>query len=249
MSDVVVSRDGQVAVVTLARGKVNALNESMVGELRECFGRLEKDQAIRSVMLTGQGRFFSFGFDIPEFFDCSREDFTGFVTRFTELYTFLFLFPKPVIAALNGHAMAGGCMLATACDYRVMVDGKSKISLNEISFGATVLAGSVYMLRACVGHRNAEKILSGGSLYSAQEALEAGLIDQAADPQRLADVSMQIASEFGRKDSRAFSSIKQLLREPVARRMRQDEPRSVNEFVNIWYSASVRENLRQIKIF
>lgn len=249
MGDVNVSKEGHLAVVTLSRGKVNALNEPMVDELHDCFCGLEQDGDVKAVILTGQGRFFSFGFDIPELMDYSVEDFTRFITKFTGLYTGLFMFPKPVVSSLNGHAMAGGCMLASACDYRIMAEGKAKISLNEIGFASTVLAGSVYMLQACVGHRNAEKILFGGALFTAREALALGLVDQVCDLQDLADMSRRVASDFGSKDHQAFSSIKRLSRDPVASRMRNDEPSSIEAFVKIWYSATVRENLKQIKIF
>jgi len=66
------------------------------------------------VVLTGRDRFFSFGLDIPEFLSYSKPDFIRFVTKFADLYTYVFLYPKPVLAALNGHTIAGGCMLATA---------------------------------------------------------------------------------------------------------------------------------------
>jgi 3,2-trans-enoyl-CoA isomerase len=72
---------------------------------------------IAAVILTGSGKFFSFGFDIPEFLAITKEEFTEYLANFTDLYTYLFLYSKPVIAALNGHTMAGGCMLALACDH------------------------------------------------------------------------------------------------------------------------------------
>jgi enoyl-CoA hydratase/carnithine racemase len=108
-----VSKDGESATVTLSRGKVNALIEPMVEVLIEDFQNLEKDDTVNSVILTGSGKFFSFGFDVPEFLRYSKSDFVGYLEKFTNLYTNIFQFPKPVIAALNGHTIAGGCMLAT----------------------------------------------------------------------------------------------------------------------------------------
>jgi Enoyl-CoA hydratase/isomerase len=87
----------------LKRGKVNAFNEQAVQEIDRCFQRLAADPGIRAVIFTGDGPFFSFGFDIPEFLSYSNESFSSFLKRFTSLYTYLFTYPKPIVATLNGH--------------------------------------------------------------------------------------------------------------------------------------------------
>ena len=248
MSFIHVSKDGEIATVNLSRGKVNALNEPMVEELTEAFQNLEKDHTVNSVILTGSGKFFSFGFDVPEFLKYSKRDFISYLEKFTNLYTNIFQFPKPVIAALNGHTIAGGCMLATACDYRLMVSGKAKISLNEITFGASVLAGSVEMLRFCVGSKNSQSILYSGAMYSAEEAFALRLVDQLSSEAALAEDARMVALEFAEKDSSAFRSIKLLLRKPVAERMIKREKDSILEFVDIWYSEKTWEKLKEIEI-
>jgi enoyl-CoA hydratase/carnithine racemase len=90
-----VSKDGEIATVTLNRGKVNALNEPMVEELTKSFEDLETDNEVRSIIFTGSGKFFSFGFDVPEFLNYSKSDFIRYLEKFTNFYTYLFLFPKP----------------------------------------------------------------------------------------------------------------------------------------------------------
>ena len=248
MAFVSVSVGGNIATVVMNRGKVNALTEEVVDELSSSFQELSSDPNVRAVILTGSGKFFSFGFDIPHFMGHSREDFTRFLTKFANLYTDLFIFPKPVIAALNGHTVAGGCMIATACDYRIMVTGKAKISLNEITFGSSVFAGSVEMLKACVGHRNAETILCSGFMYSAEQALELGLIHRIASEQDLLQAAQRVAEDFADRDSRAFQSIKHLLRKPIAVEMKKKEKESILEFVDIWYSSETRAQIEKIKI-
>jgi enoyl-CoA hydratase/carnithine racemase len=249
MNCISISKDAAVATVTLNRGKVNALNPQIVAELSDAFSALQTDPDVSAVILTGQGKFFSFGFDIPEFLTDSQEDFTHYLKQFTDLYTQIFLFPKPVVAALNGHTMAGGCMLAAACDMRLMLTGRAKIALNEITFGASVLAGASEMLTDCVGSKNAAKILYSGALFTAEEALNLGLVDQTCpDPEALLATAKIQAQEMGGKDGTAFSSIKALLREPVAERMRLREAQSIQAFVKIWYSDHTRANLAKIKI-
>lgn len=248
MNFVLSSKKKGIATVTLQRGKVNALNEPMVEEVFDIFENLEKDTQVKSVVFTGSGKFFSFGFDIPEFLRYSKKDFIGYLEKFTNLYTYLFQFPKPVVAALNGHTIAGGCMLATACDFRLMATGKGKISLNEITFGAPVFAGSVEMLRFCVGSRNAQSILYSGSMYSAEEAFELGLVDQVSAEDTLEEDARKVADELGAKASPAFSSIKKLLRKPLAEKMIKHERDYILHFADIWYSEATREKLKKIKI-
>lgn len=244
-----VEMEGSVAWVTIERGKVNALDDALRNELHECLRQLEDDPAVRAVVLTGTGKFFTFGLDIPLLLNYTKEEFTGFLTRFADLYAYLFLYPKPVIAALNGHTIAGGCMLATACDYRLMVIGKAKISLNEITFGSTIFAGSVEMLRACVGNRNGHAIIYSGAMLTAEEALDLGLIDQATTAEKLHEDAGKVAEDFASRDPRAFESLKGLLRKPIADAWKPREQGSIAEFVDIWYSESTRAQLEQIKIY
>ena len=249
MSYIHVSKDDEIAIVTLSRGKVNALNEPLVEEITNSFEDLATDNEVKSIIFTGSGKFFSFGFDVPEFLSYPKNDFIRYLEKFTRLYTALFCFPKPVVAALNGHTIAGGCMLATACDFRLMVTGKARISLNEITFGAPVPAGALEMLKYCAGSRNAQSIVYSGAMYSAEEAFQLGLVDQISSEDSLAEDARKIAQELAEKESSAFRSIKQLLRKPVAERMIKREKDAILEFVDIWYSEQTWENLKKIEIY
>jgi 3,2-trans-enoyl-CoA isomerase len=248
MNFVQMIKSAGIASLMLSRGKVNALNNEVVDQIRNALSSIEHDPDIKAVILTAQGNFFSFGFDIPEFLSYTKQQFTDYLNNFTCLYTYIFNYPKPVVAALNGHTIAGGCMLALACDHRVMVSGKAKISLNEIEFGSSVFAGSTEMLRFHVGSHNAAKILYSGAMYSAEEARETGMVDTVVEDSDLMETAMKIASELGDKDLPAFSSIKSLLRKTVAEEMKRHENDSIKEFVDIWYSDSTWEKLKNIKI-
>jgi len=247
LSYVTVQRDDDLAMVVLDRGKVNAIDEQVVEELDDALDGVEKAEGVRSVVLTASGKFFSFGFDIPAFMDHTPESFTRFLESFTELYTRVYMFPRPVVAALNGHAIAGGCMLALGCDRRIMAEGRGKISLNEITFGSSVFAGSVEMLRMAVGQRNAERILGTGALWLPEQALELGLVDQVVAPEKLRQAAVASAREIA-GDTVVFQSMRELLRGPIVEMMRRREAASIREFVEIWYSAATRERLRQIRI-
>jgi enoyl-CoA hydratase/carnithine racemase len=234
-----------VARIALRRGKVNAINEKVVDELTDCLRNLSYDPAVKAVILTGEGKFFTFGFDIPEFLGYSKAAFIRYLTKFTGLYTDVFLYPKAVVAALNGHTIAGGCMLAIACDYRIMVQDDAKISLNEINFGSSVFAGSVEMMKLWLGQRNAESALLSGAMYSAEQAFEIGLIDEVVSKDDLDSKARKKALEYALQDTAAFMSIKKLLRNPTAEEMMKREKASILEFVDSWYSEKTWNNLKE----
>lgn len=242
------SLEGSIAKLTLTRGKVNAINELVAEELRDNFEDILNDHAIKAVLITGDGGFFSFGLDIPEFLNYSKEDFTRFVEKFAELYTYIFTFPKPVIGALNGHTIAGGFMLATACDYRVMVTGKARMSLNEITFGSSLFPGSAEMLRYLAGDRKAEIIATTGDMYSAEQAKEIGLVDEVATEDSLNDHAMKAVVGYVSRYGPAFESIKKLLRSDTADLMREKDYKYRSEMIDIWYSEETWARLQMIKI-
>jgi enoyl-CoA hydratase/carnithine racemase len=248
MGHVHVSTEERLAEVRLERGKVNALDEEVVDELAECFRGLARDPDVRSVVLVGTGKFFSFGFDIPGFLGHSKEAFLAYLRKFAALYRDLFAHPKPVVAALNGHAVAGGCMLALACDARLMAAGKGKVALNEIAFGSSLFAGSVEMLRYLVGGRNAERVACSGAMYAPEEALALGLVDRVVPEASLLEAAREVARVHGAKEPAAFRSVKALLRGPVLEEMARREEASLREFVEIWYSERTWENLKRIEI-
>jgi enoyl-CoA hydratase/carnithine racemase len=248
MAHVHVTQEQSLAEVRLERGKVNALNEEVVEELAATLRRLVADSRVRSIVLTGTGKFFCFGFDIPGLLDDSRDVFLAYLREFAALYRDLFACPKPVVAALNGHAVAGGCMLALACDARLMAAGKGKVALNEIGFGSSLFAGSVELLRYCVGSLRAQQIALSGSMYAPDEALALGLVDRVVPEAELLAAAREVARGHGAKDPAAFRSVKALLHGPVLEEMSRREDTSLREFVEIWYSDATRANLRKITI-
>jgi Delta3-Delta2-enoyl-CoA isomerase len=248
MEFVRITHEGGITLVQLARGKVNAISEGLTEELRLRLEEIEKDCSVKTVILTGSGKFFSFGLDIPEFLGYPKESFQKFVGKFAHLYTYLFNYPKPVIAALNGHTVAGGFMIATACDYRIMVSGSSRISLNEITFGSSLFPGSAVMLTYCVGSRRAETIALSGRMYSAEEAIAIGLVDQVAEEDKLATKAQEVAQDFVKREGPAFRSIKNLMRGPVAEEMRRQDKLYRDEMIDIWYSEDTWRRLQNIKI-
>lgn len=237
-----------LATVTLKRPKVNAINEEMVAELHSAFREAESDGRVRAVILKGSGSFFSFGFDIPGFMDAPKDEFQIFVTAFSGLTRYIFAFPKPVLAGLNGHAVAGGCVLALACDRRVMVSGKPKIALNELSIGAPVFTSIAEMLKLATGPRNAQGLLYSGRMCPAEDALALGLVDEAPSPEEFEAALTSAANALANVPGEAFRITKTLLRKDALDRIDRDEEYSISDFVDVWYSQETREKLAKVEI-
>ncbi len=248
MSLIDVKTDEKIATVTLNRPKVNALNEPLIDELRAAFDDIENNDDINAVILTGKGSFFSFGFDVPEFMSYPKDSFERYVFSYSELIKKIFMFPKPVIAALNGHTVAGGCILALACDFRIMVSGKAKIAMNEITFGSTLFTSAVEMLRYAVGSKSSQDIVYSGKMLSAEEAFSLGLIDKSAGEDDFISIVGKTAQYFAAKDLVAFNSIKKLLKLETIKKIDEEEKDTISEFVDIWYSENMRENLKKVEI-
>ena len=248
MDFITVTHNDTISTVAMCRGKVNALNEQLLDELSETFKTLEADDGVGAIILTGTGKFFSFGFDIPLFYDYTPEDFRRFIEKFTAFYTYLYLYPKPVIAAINGHAVAGGCMICNSCDYSIVAQGRVKMALNELAFGSTVFAGSVEILKAIAGQKGAEMVLFTGDMFAPEQALTLGLVDEVVDETNLMERAVAMAERYGRQHAPAFASIKRFLRQRVVDSYKDREQESIDEFIGIWYSETLRKNLKNIKI-
>jgi Delta3-Delta2-enoyl-CoA isomerase len=237
-----------IATVCMSRGKVNALHGEMVTELRSAFRELGQRDDIAGAVLTGSGAFFSFGLDVPSLYDLAPEAFAEFLRDFTALYTEMFAFPRPLVAAVNGHAAAGGCMLALTGDLRLMAEGSGRIGLNEAGFGSSLFAGSIEMLRVAVGDPAAARVAQSGTLFDARAAVKIGLIDDLVPGDQLLDEARARALALSHGHLAAFRSIKALLRDRVIETMRATEAASIDEFVKIWYSEPTRKELQRIQI-
>src|SRR5215216_3736679 len=163
-------------IIKMARGKANALNAAMVEELNQAIADAGNNTSVRGVVLASdRAKFFSAGFDVQEVFEYDRETMLEFFGRFIDLYEGMMGLPKPVIAAVNGHAFAGGAVLALASDWRVMAEGDFGFALNEINLGMALPPGMIRMAICAVGTRRARELVLEGRTLRPAEALETGL--------------------------------------------------------------------------
>lgn len=176
------THDG-VVEIRMARPPANALDRPLIEALADAVE--SPPRPARALVLTGQPGMFSAGLDVPAMLDLDREQVYAVWAAFFRLSRLLAGSPVPVIAAVSGHAPAGGAVLALHCDLRIGVEGNFRIGLNEVQVGLPVPRGILAALEHAVGPRLALRLAMGGELLPMTEALKVGLIDELVAPKDL----------------------------------------------------------------
>lgn len=177
------------------RPPANALNRELVERLLAALETARMDGA-HALILTGRPGMFSGGLDVPELLAQDRRQVEAFWSLFFTLTRQLAASPVPVIAAVSGHAPAGGAVLALHCDYRIGVTGRFRIGLNEVQVGLPVPGTILVALAEAVGPRLARSMATRGQLLSMDEALAAGLLDELTGPDDLLATALARANEL-----------------------------------------------------
>jgi enoyl-CoA hydratase/carnithine racemase len=209
---------GHVTILTLERPPANALDRAFFVELADILAQLRDDPAVGAVVLTGSGRFFSAGLDLFAVFAGDAGEFRDFTVAFDAGFSALFGFPKPLVAAVNGHAIAGGVVLAAAADLRLLADGEAKLGLTEILVGVPFPRSALEIVRhACAGP-DLPEVLYHGRTYPPRKALARRLADTLVPSEELLSRARGAAAELASRPPKAFAGIKEALRrEALAR--------------------------------
>ena len=206
-------RHGAVAVLTLNRPEVrNALNPALLEALSGHLDALEHDPSVRAVVLTGAGKAFSSGADLEHLkalTGASSEASKADADRLARVFHRLYTYPKPVIAAVEGTAIAGGAGLATACDLVVMAEG-AKIGYTEVRLGFVAAIVSVFLVRT-VGEKHARELLLTGKPITASEAHRMGLVNEVVPDGSSLPRALGLAQELAQNSRTALATTKELL--------------------------------------
>jgi enoyl-CoA hydratase/carnithine racemase len=196
--NLVVGQEGNVGIITLNRPPANPINLSVLNELDDVFTNWEKDKAVRAVIITGAGeRGFSAGFDLKT---AGTPDGEKAMSRGQEVFGHIEKYPKPVIAAINGFALGGGCELAMSCHFRIMLDSeKVFMGQPEIDRGIIPGWGGTQRLPRLVGKTKALEMLLLGTRVNAPEALSIGLITRVSQPGQLMNDAKELAGTLAKK--------------------------------------------------
>jgi len=239
-------RDGHVLVIHLARGRANALTASMVDQLHRAVDDAESATAIRAIVLASDSpKVFCGGFDVTEVFAYDRDRMWAFFERFADLFERLRTLPKPVVAALSGHAFAGGAILALAADVRVMSDTAS-LAVNEVDLGV-VLPSHMLRAMAATGHWDVMRaLLLGGDAVTAERALSGGIVAETAPAIDVLPVAITRARNLGDKPAHAFAAHKLAL-DPVGARPSGDAwRREIDRVVEVWFGEEASARRRAL---
>lgn len=229
-----------VAVLRLAHGKASALDTELLVALGEQLDDVERTEELASVVLTGTGPIFSAGVDLFRVLDGGAAYLEQFLPAIHRTLTRLFAFERPVVAALNGHAVAGGCILALACDHRIMAQGPGTVGVPELPVGVPFPCAALEILRYGAPAERVEELVYLGRTYGARDALARGLVHELVAPERLLDRACEVARARAAVPAATFRLTKRQLRAPALERIARHAAAADAEVVRAWASPAIR---------
>lgn len=235
-----------VAIVELKRGITNPIDLQLVNELANALHEIKRDPGMHGLVLSSSShKFFSIGFDIPNLFELDKEDFKHFYRAYNQACLDLYTLPKPTVAAVTGHAIAGGCILALCCDYRYIAEGRRLMGLNEVKLGVPIPYVGDSILRSITSERNATEIMYGGEFYQPAELLQMGVVDQVLPIEQLKEKTVEKVNLLGAFPREAFAMIKRNRVEAVEEQILSRLEEKQLYFVECWYSEEGRKRIRE----
>ena len=204
-------RSGPVTVLRMAHGKANALDLDLLAALSQHLHRLRETPA---VVLTGSGTIFSAGVDLFRVVEGGRPYLDRFLPALRTTSNELMAFPRPLVAAVNGHAIAGGCILVETADHRVMTSGTGRIGLTELLVGVPFPVDAIEIVRMATGGQPLSRIVNLAETVPGARALELGLVDELADPDAVVARAVEVATALAAISPRSFELVKRELRAP-----------------------------------
>jgi enoyl-CoA hydratase/carnithine racemase len=236
------SRTGRIAVLTLASDKVNALDREVLDEVTACVDRCEQDAEIGALIVTGEGSLFSAGVNVKDVLEYDKAHTEELLSALSTAIVGLFRCSKPTVAAINGSAIAGGCLLACACDQRLIAED-ARIGVTELRVGVAFPTFAIELLKhACGPH--AEQLMFDARLLDADEACRFGLAHQRLPRSELDSAAMASAEQLASFDARAYALAKESVRRAALSAMDDEGGRPLDRQVSDhWQDDRTRANL------
>ena len=245
---------GPVTVLTLDHGKANAVDTELCHGLVAALDEMLREGA-PAVVLTGTGRIFSAGVDLFQVLEGGEEYLEEFLPALDAMLRAVVEFPRPLVAAVNGHAVAGGCVLVCACDRRLMAgadaaaEGKGgkagRIGVPELAVGVPFPTMPLEVLRTAVSSATFRDLVYSGRTVKPEEALELGLVDRVVDPGDLLDEACAEAERLSDLPDDAFALTKRQFWTPALDAMDRHGPAWSAEVLTQWSSEATQERIRR----
>lgn len=233
-----------LTTLRIEHGKANAIDIDLFDALVESLDAVEPSDA-DAVILTGTGSSFSAGVELWKVADGGAEYLEDFLPALSRGLRRLFTFSKPVVAAINGHAIAGGCILALACDRRVATDDEEvKIGVSELKVGVPFPVAAMEVMRYALPSHVCQDLILTGRLVSPREAASLGLVDELTPLDQLEGTALAAAARLGAVPHDAFTLTKRQLRHDAIRAMEREEDLD-EEIHRVWEDEDTLERIRR----
>jgi enoyl-CoA hydratase/carnithine racemase len=231
-----------VTLLRIEGGKANALTPAVLDTIERSIGEFEAGPA-RAAVIVGYERFFSAGLPLPLLIDLDRAAMKTFMERFGDVMQRVFACPKPLVAAMNGHAIAGGYVLALQCDWRVLVDADARVGLNETQLGIGLPSSVLEPLKLAVPPASLVPIAYEGRLFSPPEALALGLVHELAPLNELEERAVARAQALATVPSSAVAQVKLGLRRAAIESITRHSAEETERWLDTWFSEAARARL------
>jgi len=245
MSTIQVEIKDGIGTIRLSGPRGNAMSEALVSDLSTALRTVGGEPSVKAVLLaSAHPRIFCPGLDLVSLSRVDRADLTSFMVHFSTLLTDLFALKKPMVAAVNGAAVAGGCLLALTADWRVAKRG-APMGLNEVKVGVPLPWSAVMLLRAAVPAFSQTAVALLGRNFEGDAAVAAGLSHETTDEDGFEALVAERLAEFAEKDAYAFGVTKGHLRGPAVASMRDHEREFLGEFLDGWFSDDTQARIHK----
>jgi enoyl-CoA hydratase len=234
----VAEKDG-VAVLRLAHGKVNAMSMEFCEALTARFAEIS---SARAVVMTATGRTFSAGVDLVRLLEGGAPYVRKFLPALNDMFAAVVSHPAPVVAAINGHAIAGGCVLACAADKRLMTRDGGRIGVTELLVGVPFPPVAMEIMRCAVAPQFFADAIFSGATYTPDEAVARGFIHDVVEPDALFERALAAAKALAALPPEAFALSKRQIRAPALERMQSPDIDAV--IAQIWTAPQTLERIR-----
>lgn len=234
---------GGVAILRMVHGKANALDTELCEAIAGHFQAL-RAAPTQAVVLIGQGRMFSAGVDLVRLSRGGAAYVREFLPALHRLYETVFFFPKPVVAAVNGHAIAGGCVLQCCADRRIAARDGGRIGVTELLVGVPFPPMAFEVMRFATPPAFLAEVVMSGATYPPDVALARRLVDEMVEPEALLDRAVAAAEALAALSPPAFAMSKQQIRQPAADRMAKDGARLEAAAEEIWTAPATLAHIR-----
>ncbi len=230
-----------IAVVTLVRPPVNAMDAGLLEELAALFEGLEADSAVRAAVITGEGRAFSAGLDLKAVPDLDCAGRRRLVGALNASFGTLYAWPKPLVAAVNGHAIAGGLVLALCADWRMVADVPLQVGLAEVRVGVTYPVAALDVARSELPPAAARRLILLGEMLDAAGAEALAIFDERVPSSDLLVRAVARAQRDAKLPPQAFATIKRELRAPQLARIAAARAGRAEPRLEAWLGEEMRQ--------